>query len=112
MSDDSQLVVPPSFVALFVPAGRIRPTAPRDEIAARYEVCEDLAQALVETAQTRQFQLGIDAADVLERITRGLAAQPELVSPDEATWVRRRLAELLGWDDGEAGMAGMAGDRA
>lgn len=99
MSDDSQIVVPPSFVALFVPAGRIRPTAPREEIAARYEVCEDLAQALVETARTKAFQLGIDASDVLGRIAAGLAAQPELVSPAEAVWVRRRLAELLGWDD-------------
>jgi hypothetical protein len=98
MSDESQIVVPPSFVALFVPAGRLRPTAPREEIAARYEVCEDLAQALVETARTRQFQLGIDAADVLERIARGLAVQPELVTPAEAAWVVRRLAELLGWD--------------
>jgi hypothetical protein len=97
VSDDSQLHVPPSFIALFVPEGRIRPTAPREEIAARYEVCEDLAQALVETAQTKQFQLGIDAGDVLERIARGLAAQPDLVSADEAAWVRRRLAELLGW---------------
>ena len=98
MSEGSQLYVPPSFVALFVPEGRIRPTAPPGQIAARYEVCEDLAQALVETAQARRFELGIDGSDVLARIARGLAVQPGPVSPAEAAWVCRRLAELLGWE--------------
>lgn len=98
MSDDSsQILIPPSFVALFLPPGRVKPNAPREQIAERYEFCEDLAQLLVEQARTQQFQLGIDESDVLERIGRGLAVEGSPVAPDEAGWVLRRLAELLDW---------------
>jgi len=99
MSEDSQIVVPPSFVALFVPPGRIKPTEPREVIAARYELCEDLAQALVERAQLVQFDTGADEAEVLRRIDLGLLAGQAVVGEDEARWVVRRLAELLGWPD-------------
>jgi len=95
--DDSQLFVPPSFVALFVPPGRIRPTESREAIATRYEFCEDLAQMLVDQARAKQFELGVTEHDVLERIGRGLALQPELLMPPQAGWVLRRLAELLDW---------------
>ena len=100
--DDNQFIVPPSFIALFVPEGRIKPTAPREVIAARYELCEDLAQMLVEHAQTVHFSTGVDEAEVLSRMQRGLVA-PEgtaaVVDEAEARWVTRRLAELLGWPD-------------
>lgn len=108
MSEDSQIVVPPSFVALFVPPGRIKPTEPRAVIAARYELCEDLAQALVERAQAAHFDTGADEAEVLRRIGRGLAGPGSaegvqgvagVVSEAEAHWVVRRLAELLAWPD-------------
>lgn len=106
MSDDSQIIVPPSFIALFVAAGRSRPSAPRDEIAARYEYCEDLANMLTEHASATLWELGITEADVLERMHRGLRSGQDpgqdtsaaTVSEMEATWVIRRLAELLGWD--------------
>lgn len=97
MSDDSQLVVPPSFQALFLPPGRTRPSAARSEILARYELCEDLAQALVEMALARRAELGVTEADVLERIDRGLRVVDAPVSASEATWVLHRLAELLDW---------------
>ncbi|MBA4175478.1 MAG: ATPase with chaperone activity [Leptothrix sp. (in: Bacteria)] len=99
MSEDSQIVVPPSFVALFVPPGRLRPTAGRDRITARYELCEDLAQLLTEQATTKKWELGVTEADVLQRIQRGLLADAGVVSAPEARWVVRRLAELLGWPD-------------
>jgi len=99
MSEDSQIVVPPSFVALFVPPGRIKPTAGRDEIGARYELCEDLAQMLTEQAATKKWELGITEADVLERMQRGLRVDDSIVNAAEARWVVRRLAELLGWPD-------------
>lgn len=99
MSEDSQIVVPPSFVALFVPPGRIKPTAGRDAIAARYELCEDLAQMLTEQASTKKWELGVTEDDVLERFERGLRADGGVVSAAEARWVVRRLAELLGWPD-------------
>jgi len=98
MSDESQLLIPPSFVALFVPPGRLKPTAPRAEIAARYEFCEDLATLLVERATTLRWQLGVTEGDVLERIGRGLAGGASGVDAGEAGWVLRRLAELAGWD--------------
>ncbi|WP_425261087.1 ATPase with chaperone activity [Rubrivivax sp. RP6-9] len=96
-SADSQIVVPPSFVALFVPPGRIKPTAPRAVIAQRHEFCDDLAQLLMEPARTQQFSLGITELDVLERMHAGLLGDAAVVSADEARWVVCRLAELLDW---------------
>ncbi|MBX3621394.1 MAG: ATPase with chaperone activity [Rhizobacter sp.] len=99
MSDDEyQIEVPPSFIALFVPPGRIKPTAPRETIRERYEFCEDLAHMLTDTARARLWELGITERDVLERIHAGLVSGTVGVSADEAVWVTRRLAELLGWD--------------
>lgn len=99
MSDENQTVVPPSFVALFVPPGRIKPTAAREHIATRYEFCEDLAQMLTEQANTKRWELGVTEADVLERFHRGLQGDGSVVDEAEARWVVRRLAELLGWPD-------------
>ena len=96
-AEDSQIVVPPAFVALFVPPGRSRPAAPREEIAMRHEFCEDLAQTLTEHARSRLWELGITEADVLERIHRGLLHGDAGLSEGEAGWVLGRLAELLDW---------------
>ena len=41
MSDDYQIEIPPSFLSLHVDAGRQKPNATREVIAARYELCED-----------------------------------------------------------------------
>jgi hypothetical protein len=97
MSDENQFIVPPSFIALFVPPGRVRPTETRDTIAERYELCEDLAQMLTEQASATRFKLGVTEADVLERIERGLREDGSVVSAAEAGWVVGRLAELLDW---------------
>lgn len=98
-ANDNQIVVPPSFIALFVPPGRIRPTASREHIAQRYELCEDMAQMLTQTAQARHLDLGITESDVLQRVQQGLTQPDSVVSPEEARWVVRRLAELLDWQD-------------
>ena len=84
-------------MALFLTPGSIKPREPRQVIAARYELCEDMAQMLVEPAQTRLFELGITEADVLERVHRGLVVDGSPVDIAESQWVLRRLAELLGW---------------
>ena len=97
MSEDNQIIVPRSFIELYIPPGRIKPTAPRDEIAARYEFCEDLASMLTEHAQLKRWDLGITEDDVLERMHRGLLAHDAPVTSPEAQWVVRRLAELLEW---------------
>ena len=97
MSDESQITVPPSFIALFISPGRLKPNAARVEIAARHEFCEDLANMLTEHANTKLRELGIDEADVLERMHQGLLGGDASVSAPEAQWVIRRLAELLEW---------------
>ena len=98
MSDENQIEIPPSFIALFVEPGRIRPSATRAEITQRYEFCEALATMLVERAQTLQWQLGITEADVLERLHAGLVGEGAPVPPDEGEWIIKRLAELLEWE--------------
>ncbi len=94
MDEGSQIVVPPSFVALFVPAGRIRPTETAAFVQQRYELCEDFAQVLLGQAQARQWELGITREDVLQRMAQGLQGS-EVFTPEEAHWVLTRLAELL-----------------
>jgi hypothetical protein len=101
MSDESQLYVPPSFVALFVDPGRVKPRAPRSEIAARYELCEDLAQQLVDHANALLHGHGISEDEVLRRCHRGLANADSGIDTREAEWVVRRLAELLDWNCGD-----------
>ena len=99
MSDDNQILIPASFIALFVPPGRSRPSASRPHIAERHEFCEDLAQLLTEQAATKRWELGVTEADVLQRIYLGLLAEGAPVDASEARWVLRRLAELLDWPD-------------
>lgn len=96
MSDEYQIPVPPSFQAVHADArGRLQ--LPRDEFRARYELCEDLAQALTERAQAIRFDLGVTEADVLERIAQGLQPPAAGLDEAEAAWVVTRLAELLDW---------------
>jgi hypothetical protein len=97
MSEDSQLTIPPSFVALFMSPGRLKLAAPREVIAERYDYCEDLATLLTEHAKTLHWQLGVTEADVLERVHLGLQADDTQATPAEAGWILRRLAELLEW---------------
>ncbi len=97
MSEDNQTYVPPSFIALYLPEGRLKPTAPKAEIAQRHELCEDLAQMLTETASTMFHSLHITEIDVLQRCLAGLTGEGAVVSPAEAEWVVRRLAELMNW---------------
>ncbi len=97
MSDDSQIIIPPSFIALFVEPGRTRPSATKEHILERYDFCEDLASMLTETATTKLWELGITEADVLSRMHQGLLVAEVGVNNDEAQWVMTRLAELLGW---------------
>lgn len=96
MSDGSQILVPDSFVAVYSDARR-RLTATRDVVAARYELCEDLATMLVDHGRAVHLRDGVDGGEILDRCLRGLLAPPAEVSPAEAEWVVRRTAELLGW---------------
>jgi len=98
MSEDNQIDIPASFIALFVAPGRQKPSEPRHVVADRYELCEDMATMLTETAKNMQFSLGISEHEVLVRIQRGLTGDDAVVSVPEAQWVMQRLAELVGWE--------------
>jgi hypothetical protein len=97
MTDEFQIDIPPSFVALYVPVGKIKPTLGQRDMAERYELCEDLANLLTEKAAHLQFSLGITEDLVLQQCEAGLITAPAVVTPPEARWVVCRLAELLQW---------------
>ena len=103
MYDHNQLDVPDSFVALFLSRGRLQPGATREQVSARYEWCEDLAQHLLEYARAQHHDAGLAQIDVLERCQRGLLAGTLGVSEAEVGWVVRRLAELAEWPARELG---------
>lgn len=97
MSDEYQIEVPPSFIALYTDSRR-RLTVPVHELRQRYELCEDLAQQLADHARTTHFAHGISQDEVLRRMHRGLTSPEPQVEAAEAGWVVRRLAELLEWE--------------
>jgi hypothetical protein len=97
MTDEFQIDIPASFMALYVPPGKIKPSLGQRELAGRYELCEDLANLLTEKAANLQFTLGITEDLVLLQCETGLLTSPAVVTPLEARWVVCRLAELLQW---------------
>ena len=98
MSDDNQIIIPPSFIAIFVEPGRIKPSASKEHIHERYDLCEDMANLLTEQASNKLWELGITKSDVLQRIGNWLAETDIGLTQPEADWVVKRLAEILGWE--------------
>ncbi len=94
--DDNQFLIPPAFVALYVEPGRIKPALSREAMAARFELCEDMANLLTEQASQVLVRLGITESDVLRKLLGGLSEEGGHLSPVEALWVVCRTAELLG----------------
>ncbi|MED5622083.1 hypothetical protein [Ideonella sp. BN130291] len=105
MSDENQIHVPPSFTALYSDA-RQRLSVPMAELRARYELCEDLAQQLVDHSQQVHHDLGVSQDEVLARSYAGLCSADSGFSGAEAGWVVRRLAEVLGWPWDDAVLGG------
>jgi hypothetical protein len=97
MYEEYQIEIPQSFMALFVEPGRNKPNASREVVAERYELCEDMASMLTETARSMFLSLGITEDDVLIQCYRGLTGTGAVVTTPEAIWVVHRLAELLEW---------------
>ena len=95
-ADENQILIPPSFEAVHRDA-RGRLTLPRDDFRARYELCEDMAQMLVEPCQARHHDQGVSEDLVLARTRAGLESPDSGFSVAESLWVVTRLAELLGW---------------
>ncbi len=110
MSEDNQILIPPSFLALHADA-RGRLTVTLDHLRDRYDLCEDLAHHLIEYSRGVHLDLGVAEDEVLRRCRLGLLAPPAQVEPAEAGWIVRRLAELQGWGwaadpDADAGRDG------
>ena len=93
---DNQILVPPSFIAAHSDA-RERLLVTADALRARYELCEDLASALVEQAQKLYETQASAEAEVLRRIHGSLSTPAAGLASGEATWITTRLAELLAW---------------
>ena len=51
-------------MALFVRPGQTKPSASHQEVAQRYEICEDMANLLTEHAQSVQFSQGLETHEV------------------------------------------------
>ena len=103
MYDHNQLEVPGSFLALYLVPGRLKPSATREVITGRYELCDDLASHLEAYARAQHHDLGISEADVLRRCHLGLLTESSGVNASEAEWIVRRLAELEDWACPELG---------
>jgi hypothetical protein len=97
MPDDPISSVPVSFLALYLAAGRLKPSASRADIAERHEFCDDLSAVLAEHAGAIHGVQGVAEDEVLRRMHRGLREPASGVSAREAEWVVRRLAERLSW---------------
>ena len=95
-TDEYQIPIPPSFQALYVDArGRLNQRL--SVFRERYDLCEDMAQLLVERSQALHHDAGVEEAQILARTRAGLASPESGFSAAEAAWVVTRLAELLGW---------------
>ena len=95
-TDEYQIPIPPSFQALYADA-RGRLSLPLADFRLRYELCEDMAQMLVEPCQARHHDQGVSEDLVLARTRAGLESPDSGFSVAESLWVVTRLAELLGW---------------
>jgi len=96
MHDEYQIHIPPSFLAVHSDA-RHRLSIPLAELRVRYEMCEDLANHLVEHCKGIHVDVGVDEQEVLLRCLKGLLTPESGVAQGEAVWVVTRLAELLCW---------------
>ena len=98
MDDSNQIEVPPSFQALFTSPGGHRLLQPMRTVRERYELCEDLAQMLVDQASTARFKSGGSERETLARMELALSDPGTGLARGELSWVLTRLAELLGWE--------------
>ena len=101
MDDANQIEVPPSFLALYTSVATRRLTQPIDEVRDRYELCEGLAQMLVEHPSMQQGDDAASQRQALAKTQLALEGEESPVQPSEAVWVIHRLAELLGWEQPE-----------
>ncbi|MFZ4651248.1 MAG: hypothetical protein ACOYLV_11095 [Rubrivivax sp.] len=70
-------------------------------VGERYEICENLAQALARQLRDMEHTLGISSVAVRRRIQASLSRQDSIVTSGESEWVLARLSDLLGWFEAE-----------
>ena len=76
MNEHSQILVPEAFADIYRSRpGSARSLLPLAEVAARHELCEDLAQAMTEPARTMLFGAHLAEDEVLRRCLAGLRAE-------------------------------------
>lgn len=97
MTNENQIEIPQSFIALYVKPGQGRPNAGHAVVLERYEQCEDMASTLAEHASVLAFKENLSEREVLQRCHQGLLADTSNFTEQESAWVIRRLAELLEW---------------
>jgi hypothetical protein len=102
MSEDQLTPLPESFLKLYTGA-RGRLLEPADQVRARYELCEDLANQVMPAAPALHHDDGLAEDDVLGRIHAGLSTPDAGLRDGEPRWVVTRLAELLRWQAPEVG---------
>jgi len=95
MSFERQIHIPASFLALYTPAGHVRPLPPRQWLEDRHDLCDDLSNLLAEKVKDKVWQLGITESDALERIEQGLPGLNLDMNDAERAWVMTRVQELL-----------------
>ncbi|WP_425258173.1 hypothetical protein ACPOLB_21955 [Rubrivivax sp. RP6-9] len=95
--DINQVFVADSFQALYGDS-RGHPTLAREQLQARQELCEDLAQSVSEACFGLRFNSGTTAGDALAQVHTGLLMPPSSLPAPEARWVAIRTAELLQWE--------------
>jgi len=93
MDNDNQIFIPDSFSTLHATPGG-RPTLPRAELVARYELCEDMANALVEHCQAIHFRDGVDEAEALPQGLAGRAGGADAAASALGRHANRRAARL------------------
>ncbi len=95
MEDPNQTLIPQAFMALYSAHGR--PTASRDHVEARHDLCEDMAVQMTTLCASLEHRHDLGKEEVLRRCWMGLLQDGSGVEPPEANWVVARTAELLEW---------------
>jgi hypothetical protein len=95
MSDNRQISVPASFIALYVTPGAMQHHPNRAWLEQRHDLCEDLVQLLCEQIRDKVWQLGITQSDAIDRIERSLPTLSIELSNPEIVWVLHRIREVL-----------------